>query len=520
MNKYSSLKPTSDKDTFLWICEFCDTENKVILEEGEVPTTQCSQYIVSGSTNTKNKPRLAIFCIDISGSMCVSTEVQGKVNLHPRAKVHDLYNEFSSFTEGMAQWLPGQSQNVTYISRMQCVQSAVHRELENLAKNFPDYYPVLITFNQEVTTYAGTSNNDIRTISEELLFDSDTIYANAEGWNIFNGKVSSKVDPSVYEGMIDTVYNLMEGGGTALGPAIMYALGLASGAYGSKILVCTDGLANIGIGNLDGTGAELEGSSAIYSKMAEIAKKNGVSVSVISIRGEDCSMENLGKLSDATNGDVDILDPIELGTRSVNVLSIPVIATNVSITLNARKELKFVNGESQYIEEYGNVTAESDATFSFQPFNPIEDKNKILFQAQITFTLPDGSKHLRIYTKEQPITENRDISEQNLHSNIVGIHSLHESATLAQLGDYQQARINLISVQRLLQRGMKSKNDQKEYINFIKQAERLDGFMREAQHLDTVLKQTNQTRKQTRDDAAARNIVKMKKLTKSVFTDK
>ena len=51
--------------------------------------------------------------------------------------------------------------------------------------------------------------------------------------------------------LIDKVYSLQETGATALGPALAYAVAMASNCPGSKIMVCTDGLANVGIGNLE-----------------------------------------------------------------------------------------------------------------------------------------------------------------------------------------------------------------------------------------------------------------------------
>lgn len=45
---------------------------------------------------------------------------------------------------------------------------------------------------------------------------------------------------------------MQEKGKTALGPALLTSLGLASkGKAGSVIIMCTDGLANIGVGALD-----------------------------------------------------------------------------------------------------------------------------------------------------------------------------------------------------------------------------------------------------------------------------
>ena len=45
--------------------------------------------------------------------------------------------------------------------------------------------------------------------------------------------------------------SLEEGGATALGPALLIATTMAAQHAGSKVIVCTDGMANIGMGRLD-----------------------------------------------------------------------------------------------------------------------------------------------------------------------------------------------------------------------------------------------------------------------------
>lgn len=59
--------------------------------------------------------------------------------------------------------------------------------------------------------------------------------------------------------------------------------------------MCTDGLANIGLGSMDtDDGAKEDEAEAFYRRVALYAKDNGVVVNVISIKGTTCSMENLG----------------------------------------------------------------------------------------------------------------------------------------------------------------------------------------------------------------------------------
>ena len=51
--------------------------------------------------------------------------------------------------------------------------------------------------------------------------------------------------------MLDNINKIEAKGATALGPALVTALQIAEkGSPGSSLILCTDGLANIGIGQL------------------------------------------------------------------------------------------------------------------------------------------------------------------------------------------------------------------------------------------------------------------------------
>jgi hypothetical protein len=52
--------------------------------------------------------------------------------------------------------------------------------------------------------------------------------------------------------LTEKLMGLEEDGPTALGPAVLSAVALAAeGATGSQVVICTDGLANIGLGAFD-----------------------------------------------------------------------------------------------------------------------------------------------------------------------------------------------------------------------------------------------------------------------------
>jgi hypothetical protein len=108
---------------------------------------------------------------------------------------------------------------------------------------------------------------------------------------------------------------------------------MAAAAPGSKIIVCTDGLANVGLGALDelGTDAEVEAASELYASLGRRAAAAGVTVDIVAIGGDGCDVENIGTLAEAAGGSVEKIDPLQLTSEFGNILAEPVLATNVSV---------------------------------------------------------------------------------------------------------------------------------------------------------------------------------------------
>ena len=92
-------------------------------------------------------------------------------------------------------------------------------------------------------------------------------------------------------------------GSTALGPGIITSIQLASRIRGSKIIICTDGEANVGLMGPD-----------FYTKAANYAKEKGVMASILSIKGDRTNLKELGKLTLSTGGSILKIDPDLLGS--------------------------------------------------------------------------------------------------------------------------------------------------------------------------------------------------------------
>jgi Mg-chelatase subunit ChlD len=67
-----------------------------------------------------------------------------------------------------------------------------------------------------------------------------------ESFKLFDSAIDS------HQNLLNNINQTEAKGQTALGPALVSALNIASkGSPGSSVILCTDGLANIGIGQLE-----------------------------------------------------------------------------------------------------------------------------------------------------------------------------------------------------------------------------------------------------------------------------
>ena len=75
---------------------------------------------------------------------------------------------------------------------------------------------------------------------------------------------------------------------TALGPGLLLAVQLAGRVPGSRVVLCTDGCANRGLGMLDMSTVQSQSPDqgpAFYQQLSEKAKQLSVTVNVISFQG-------------------------------------------------------------------------------------------------------------------------------------------------------------------------------------------------------------------------------------------
>lgn len=492
LSQISKLTSVGDEST--WTCEFCGQSQTVDLNEPEKPVEPTNDYLIEPAAVASSSDQLIVFVLDISGSMCVTTEVEGKIQLRGGTNLEEMRRQISASGDSGSQWLPGQNKDVTYISRLQGMQAAVTSQLHALKRDHPNNRVALITFASDVHII-GDGSDDPVTIAGDRLNDFDQLLSVGRGLAV-NHPIAESA-----ESLEPIVWELNEGGATALGPAAVVAVGLAGQGSASKIILCTDGLANVGVGSLDdnATPESMLASRQWYEKLGDIARSSGTTISVVSIAGSGCCMEFLGVLADATSGNVDIVDPLTITSNFASLLAAPTIATQVEATLLLHKALFIRSGASQtnrLVKLVGSVQAGSQVTFEFgvrhdfvaqvrsakaavasstsvpsalpasestssssssaSPSSVEATPSEVPFQVQVKFSRLDGSKWMRIVTELQPITTNRTEVEDDIDIDVVGRNALQQAAEAAHTGDYEKAKLHALSTRAFMKKNARS----------------------------------------------------------------
>ena len=121
--------------------------------------------------------------------------------------------------------------------------------------------------------------------------------------------------------------------------------------------LCTDGLANVGLGSLEDidTNEDKEQQAcAFYTRIGQYALDKGVTINVVGIEGCGCDVEHLGVMSDITEGDIEKVLPMDLAKNFATALANPVVACKAQVAMFLHRGLMF-RATDEVIEENGTT---------------------------------------------------------------------------------------------------------------------------------------------------------------------
>jgi len=435
-------RPAADSPDRVWTCVFCGTQTTVRIEPEEVPASSVVDYITAApasaaaaaSATAGEGDVCSIFVLDVSGSMCVTCEVKG-------------------------------NRRKQYVSRLECVQQALTAQITELVATAASRRVSLLTFSEDVEIIGDGSSAETVTVAGDKLNDWDALIA--------IGKAQAVGAPVLQTAakLKERVAKLEEKTSTALGPALLLAVAMASQRPGSRIVVLTDGLANVGLGAIEGTGSDATAAVAeaagFYQKVGQLARDSGVTVSVLGIAGSRCCLENLGKVADLTGGVVDLVNPQDLSFKDSVAKSTK--ATGVSLRLLVHPSLNLGNGATVRSELVGNVNEDSACTFAVFTKPGATPPSEIPFQAQISFTKLDGSRCIRVISVVMPFISDVRAAVRDIDVLTVGLHVSKLSAQLVQDGRYDQARKTALEYRALLEGAIHTPQQREHMAMFLRQ---------------------------------------------------
>ena len=120
-----------------------------------------------------------VLCVDNSGSMSITSEVKGNMNLK-HGLTEDEYKMLKDFIEPGAeryQYLPTQKKNTSWVSRKQCVLAAMETQMNEMKTTHPSRKVGLVTFNNDVTLF-GDGKADPKFIAGDKLYKFEVFLHN------------------------------------------------------------------------------------------------------------------------------------------------------------------------------------------------------------------------------------------------------------------------------------------------------------------------------------------------------
>ena len=203
------------------------------------------------------------------------------------------------------------------------------------------------------------------------------------------------------------VSSLRDQGGTALGPAVAMASVIAKHRNVGRVVLLTDGLANEGIGALEGY--QVTPASSFYEQLGKEFMDLGTAVDVVGIAsGAGMELKTLGLLAEATGGQMYYVTPNELDKSISELAGATLLGRDVEVKLVTPEgvKVKDASGVSRAVideltkkkeSKIGVVGENHELYFEVEPESEIK-ASEVSIQVQVEYTDEEGARRVRAVT--------------------------------------------------------------------------------------------------------------------------
>ena len=482
LNKYSNLVPKENK--YDWKCEFCFHDNKdLIINKVDIPLADTIENCIAPGVIKDNKTpqkddSSLVFCFDISGSMYQSYDVgrQLKNKFNKILGKKDNKNKFrmqknDSGDEGSDDDpFDYNMENTSYISRLDLVKCSIQNNINSLLKNAPETKVGIVSFGSDIEVKGDCLSNVMMIKEKDMNNESKIKSLGEENINLITAPIKQS-----HKEIIKALNATEENGLTALGPAVLMSLSLLKNAkIGSRIFLCTDGMSNLGVGNI---AENKDNAKEYYTNIGDMAKEKGIIINLITFQDSESEIDILMSMVEKSGGEIIRVNPNAILDGFNDLLENEAIASEVELKMNLNKCLTFRDQEekdlsnegSSISNKLGNVLKETETYYEIKFKKALilaemkdinfEELKNLIFQIEINYRNKSGGKFVRIITKNMKVSDNKEEVEKQANYNIITAAEIQKSAKLAGAGLIREAQAQAHVARKFLSKNKKNNKE-------------------------------------------------------------
>jgi len=255
------------------------------------------------------------------------------------------------------------------------------------------------------------------------------------------------------------VQALRDQGGTALGPAVGMAYVIAKHRNVGRVVLLTDGLANEGIGALEGY--QVTPASKYYEDLGKMFMELGTAVDVVGIAsGAGMELQTLGLLPEATGGQMYYVTPNELDRSLSELAGASLLGRDVEVRLITPPgvKVKDVSGVSRAVvdqlkkkgeSKIGVVGEDHELYFEVEPEKEIKTP-EVPIQVQVSYTDEEGARRVRAVTTKLRVAKKEEEIMETLDPTVGATFVTQKAGEESFRGDREKGRERIASFRKAL----------------------------------------------------------------------
>ncbi len=407
-------------------------------------------------------------------------------------------------------------------ANLAAVKRSLNTSIDSLASNAPDTMFGLIEFESSVIA-RNLENGEPVQLPQSSFANLDAIMESTKKLldkiKLVNiGKNAKKLKGHVQA--------LRDQGGTALGPAVAMAYVVAKHRDVGRVVLLTDGLANEGIGALEGY--QVTPANKYYEDLGKMFLGIGASVDVVGIAsGAGMELKTLGLLPEATGGQMYYVTPNELDRSISELAGASMLGRDVEVRLVTPPSItiKDASGVSRAVvdtlkkkseSKIGVVGADNELYFEVAPNRELKE-SEVPIQVQVTYTDEEGARRIRAVTTMLKVSKKEDEIMATLDPTVGATFVTQKAGEESFSGEREKGRARIASFRSAMKR--KAGTAPKSVQAMLQKADdALNVEDKEIQRQEEMLKaQPASAPSGVADEAFTENLAQMKRSSKTLF---